>query len=59
MSNTDYSTIFDGTLGQTLEIQSSGAALTNGLCEGTSLRYEEAADLSDDEIWNKLQAGEL
>ena len=59
MSNQDYSAIFIGTLGQTLEIQSSGAALTNGLGDETSRRYEEAAKLTDDEIWEKMQSGQL
>jgi hypothetical protein len=59
MNQAAFSTIWNSTLGQTLEIQASESALTNGLSNETSQRYEDAAALSDDEIWDKLQAGLL
>ena len=57
--NNDYSDIWTGTLGQTLDIGQSDSVISNGLSDEVSRRYEEAATLTDDEIWAKIQAGEL
>lgn len=59
MNITDYSDIWNDTLGQTLEISASDAAITNGLSESTAKRYEEAAELTDDQIWEQLKQGQL
>jgi hypothetical protein len=57
--NNDYSDIWTSTLGQTLDIGQSDSVISNGLSDEISRRYEEAAMLTDDEIWAKIQAGEL
>ena len=54
-----YSDIWKDTLGQTLEIEASDSTFSNGLSEATSRKYEEAADLTRDEIWAKIELGQL
>jgi hypothetical protein len=59
MNEETYSAIWDSTLGQTLSIPEQGSTISNGLPQGTSDRYENAAHLSDDEMWKLVLAGEL
>ncbi len=54
-----YGAIWDSTLGQTLFIPEQGSTISNGLSEETSVRYESAAYLSDDEMWKLIKDGKL
>ena len=59
MDREEFSQVWQQTLGQTLEIEQQNAQFSNGMSTTTSQKYEEAAAMSDDEIWTKIQAGEL
>jgi len=59
MNAETFDEIWADTLGQTLEITEENSLMTNGLRQETSNLFREAANLSDDEIAERLECGTL
>ena len=56
---TNFDEIWERNMGKTYEITQDDAKFTNGLKPETAELYEKADSLSDDELWAKMEAGEL
>lgn len=59
MEAATFNDIWERTLGQTLSITEKDSLFTTGLSESTSLKYQQSADLSDDQIASLIGSGKL
>ena len=59
MNEEQYSAIWSSTFARTMDITEENAIASNGLSVATSDLYAQAASLSDDQIWQLIQKGEL